>query len=389
MVEFLAKHGYWVLFVAVLGRQACVPLPADLIMLAAGALAGLGRLSLVSIVTVSVTAFLLADLAWYEAGRRWGNRTLHLVCKVARKPISYADQIEATFQRHGVKWLLISKFVIGLDAVAAPMSGISRIGLAPFLVFDVIGAILWVLSFAAVGYAFNDRLDYIATYVGHIGTLVAVAGVAGLCVHSILKIGDFYRFLREFRLALITPEQLRSKLIAGKSVLLFDLQGGERHCQGLMGIPGAVRIDPRQLCRYGRQYRHGVTTELEIILYGASLSGRTSMRAALALRRKGFERVRPLAGGLQSWRDCGYPVTRDVLMLSHQELAVYVLREVFCCSPANSAQILQLTVADVQQLLEQAEARLGTSKSFRQSFLEQELPKNIGDSICSGPVSVL
>lgn len=89
---------------------------------------------------------------------------------------------------------------------------------------------------------------------------MAVAGVAGLCVRSILKIGDFYRFLCEFRLALITPEQLRSKLIAGKSVLLFDLQGGERQCQGLMGIPGAVRIDPRQLCRYGRQYRHGVTT---------------------------------------------------------------------------------------------------------------------------------
>ena len=166
MVEFLAKHGYWVLFVAVLGRQACVPLPADLIMLAAGALAGPGRLSLVSIVTVSVTAFLLADLAWYETGRRWGNRTLHLVCKVGRKPISYADQIEATFQRHGVKWLLISKFVIGLDAIAAPMSGISRISLAPFLVFDVIGAILWVLSCAAVGHAFSDRLDYIATYVG-------------------------------------------------------------------------------------------------------------------------------------------------------------------------------------------------------------------------------
>ncbi len=156
-----------------------------------------------------------------------------------------------------------------------------------------------------------------------------------------------------------------------------------------MGIPGAVRIDPRQLCRYGRQYRRGVTTELEIILYGASLSGRTSVRAALALRRKGFERVRPLAGGLRAWRDCGFPVTRDAPILSHQELAVYVLREVFCCSPANSAQILQLTVADVQQLLEQAEAHLGTSKSSRQTFLEQDLPKNIGDSICCGPVSIL
>ena len=39
--------------------------------------------------------------------------------------------------------------------------------------------------------------------------------------------------------------------------------------------------------------------------------------------------------------------------------------------------------------LQPEEARLGTSKSCRQTFLEQDLPKNIRDSICSGPVSVL
>jgi len=80
MVEFLARYGYWLLFVSVLGRQACLPIPANLLLLAAGALAGLGKLSFVNIVAVSVIAFLLADHAWYEAGRRWGgqNAALHL-----------------------------------------------------------------------------------------------------------------------------------------------------------------------------------------------------------------------------------------------------------------------------------------------------------------------
>jgi hypothetical protein len=36
MVEFLSQHGYWVLFVSVLGRQACLPVPANLLLLAAG-----------------------------------------------------------------------------------------------------------------------------------------------------------------------------------------------------------------------------------------------------------------------------------------------------------------------------------------------------------------
>jgi membrane protein DedA with SNARE-associated domain len=71
MVEVLAKHGYWILFVSVLGRQACLPVPANLFLLAAGALAGLGKLSFLGIVVFSLTAFLLADLAWYKADQRW------------------------------------------------------------------------------------------------------------------------------------------------------------------------------------------------------------------------------------------------------------------------------------------------------------------------------
>src|SRR6201987_2303172 len=86
LIEFLEGHGYWVLFASVVGRQACLPVPANLLLLAAGALAGQGKLSFVNIVAVSVIAFLLADHAWYEAGRRWGGKTLHFICGSTRDP---------------------------------------------------------------------------------------------------------------------------------------------------------------------------------------------------------------------------------------------------------------------------------------------------------------
>ena len=40
IVWLLTMHGYWLLFLCVLGRQACLPIPANLFVLAAGALAG-------------------------------------------------------------------------------------------------------------------------------------------------------------------------------------------------------------------------------------------------------------------------------------------------------------------------------------------------------------
>jgi len=201
MVAFLAKHGYWLLFISVLGRQACLPVPANLLLLAAGALAGLGRLSFVNIVAFSVIAFILADLTWYEAGRRWGSRTMHFICGSSRDPSSCVRQVTDRFNRHGAKVLLISKFIIGLDAVAAPMAGISGTARPRFLAFDAIGAILWSSAYATLGYAFRNQLDRVASYSTKMGTLVVLAGIAGFGVFIILRLIRWYRFVHEFRLA--------------------------------------------------------------------------------------------------------------------------------------------------------------------------------------------
>ncbi len=69
-LHFLARHGYWLLVGAVLGRQACLPVPANLFLLAAGALAHSGNMNLSAALVVSVMTFMVADFAWYSAGRR-------------------------------------------------------------------------------------------------------------------------------------------------------------------------------------------------------------------------------------------------------------------------------------------------------------------------------
>jgi membrane protein DedA with SNARE-associated domain len=188
MVEFLAQHGYWVLFVSVLGRQACLPVPAGLVLVAAGALASLGKLNLTGIIAFTVGAFLLADVAWYGAGRTWGGRTLEFVCGAAADPCACVGKITGKFGRHGARLLLVSKFIIGVDAVAVPMAGISRTGLPRFLVFDALGAILWSSAYTAFGYIFSDQLDHVAEYAAAMGKPAVLAGVAGLGASIIFKL---------------------------------------------------------------------------------------------------------------------------------------------------------------------------------------------------------
>ena len=78
LVHFVARHGYWLLVIAVLGRQACLPVPANLLLVAAAALTRSGQLNLSAVVGLSVLTFLLADLVWYalisilvHLGKRW------------------------------------------------------------------------------------------------------------------------------------------------------------------------------------------------------------------------------------------------------------------------------------------------------------------------------
>ena len=368
MVEFLTRHGYWILFLSVLGRQACLPVPANLLLLAAGALVGLGKLNLAGIIASAVAGFLLADTAWYGAGRGGGGKTLEFVCGAAGDPAACVGKLSDNFRRHGASWLLVSKFLIGVDAVAAPMAGITRTGLPRFLLFDAMGAILWSSVYAALGYIFADRLDRVAEYIATIWKLVGLAGFAGLGIFIIFRLVRWYHFLRKFKLARITVQELQEKLSAGARLLVLDLQGGDLSPdEKLLAIPGAVRIDPRQLSGYIRQYRGAdLATDREVILYCASPGEAISARVALALRQRGFDDVRPLAGGLQAWINQGLPVTTNVRMLPAPEHTVFVLREVFQYSRLNAARLLKTSTANVDHLLEHALERVGTTASAQQ-----------------------
>ena len=120
------------------------------------------------------------------------------------------------------------------------------------------------------------------------------------------------------------------------------------------------------------------------------------LSAAAAVFDRPYRRIGHSFGGASSKRIHPHSksspetilITRDVQMLPYAKLEVYLLREVFRCSPANSTQI-RSTVADVQQLLKQLDAHLRTSRSFHQILLEQLQRKDIADSICCGPVSAL
>jgi membrane protein DedA with SNARE-associated domain len=74
IVQFVLKHGYPILFAALFARQIGLPVPGPLFLLAAGALAAVGKLGFLAALGLAIIACVVGDLPWYEAGRRHGDR---------------------------------------------------------------------------------------------------------------------------------------------------------------------------------------------------------------------------------------------------------------------------------------------------------------------------
>jgi membrane protein DedA with SNARE-associated domain len=98
-----------VVFLNVLVQQLGLPVPAMPTLLLAGSLA-LGPLPLGQVLATAVLASVLADAAWYGAGRAFGYRVLSGLCTLSINPASCLSQTEARFVRWGLPSLVVAKF---------------------------------------------------------------------------------------------------------------------------------------------------------------------------------------------------------------------------------------------------------------------------------------
>lgn len=263
LVQFLLRHGYVVLFGAVFMEQVGIPIPAAPVMLAAGALAAHGNLSLASVVLLSVLASLLGDLAWFQLGRRRGNKVLNLICRLSLEPDTCVRRTEDVFSRHGGRALVVAKFIPGLNTAAPPMAGHLGMGWFRFLMYDLAGAVLWVAAFTGIGTLFSEQIEDVALLLAHLGHGAIVLAVGSLAAYLAWKYAQRRRFLRKLRIARISPDELMQKMAAGEEVTIVDLRHAIELENTEVRLPGALHMVPEDI----RHRHHEIPRDRDIVLY--------------------------------------------------------------------------------------------------------------------------
>ena len=317
MDYYLVHTTYPILFASVFARQLCLPVPAILFLLAGGAVAGSGQLSFSGVLSVAVLGCVLADIVWFEAGRRSGKRVLRLLCALAADPSRCIRRARTVFASRGLPILLIAKFVPGLDGICPPMAGMTGASRIAFVAYDAGGSALWAGAYVFGGFVFAKELDRVVQYTSvAANALILIFGVP-LLVFFVWKLAQLVRMIRLLRPLQITPEMLKSRLDSEERLGIVDLLRFEEDQEEIAVITGAVRLDPREL---RRKKRIVVPDDIDLVLYCGSKNSFVSARVAVAMRKHGIQRVHVLTGGLTAWKALGFPMS-SVMADPNEELA--------------------------------------------------------------------
>jgi membrane protein DedA with SNARE-associated domain len=261
VLSFVERHGYGLLFGWVLVEQSAIPVPSAPLLLATGALIHTGGLTLLPALLSCLAAALVADTVWFELGRHRGRQVLRLVCRLSLEPDSCVRQTENAFRKYGMRSLLVSKFIPGLNAVAAPLAGNSRSSYLQFAIYDVAGSSIWAGAYFAAGYVFSGQLELAVDYASRMGSNLLALVVLLFVLWIAGKYLQRRRFLRQLEIARIAPVELQQRLAAGEDLFIVDLRNGPEDEAVL--IPGAVRILPEDLATAGR----AIPRDRDIILF--------------------------------------------------------------------------------------------------------------------------
>lgn len=190
LAPLLTHYGYWAVGAVVLVEDFGIPAPGETVLIAAGIYAGAGQLNIVAVTVIAFAAAVIGDNIGYLIGHTGGRAVVHRWGRYVYLTPERFRKAEEFFTRHGGKIVVVARFVEGLRQVNGIIAGTSGMPWRRFLVFNAIGAALWVGLWAALAYAAGTHItavyDVITRY--QLYALIALGVlIAALVLRHLLR----------------------------------------------------------------------------------------------------------------------------------------------------------------------------------------------------------
>jgi membrane-associated protein len=158
--QFFDAYGYWTLVVILLLENAGLPVPGETTLLFASFLAYSEReLHLGYIILFGTLACTIGDNLGYWVGYRGGRPLLDRYQRffhIRPKTIARGERL---FDRYGPATIFFARFLFGMRIIAGPLAGVLRMPWKRFVLYNFLGAGVWVTVIATLGYLFGSQWE--------------------------------------------------------------------------------------------------------------------------------------------------------------------------------------------------------------------------------------
>lgn len=166
-IDFIESFGYFLIFLSTLFEASPfigVFIPGSIIIFFAGFAAKLMLLDFKIVVFLAVLGAILGDVAGYLFGRYKGKEFLHKYGKYFLIRKEYIDKSCEIVHEHTGKSLVLGR-INPITRSAAPfIVGAHKVDFWKFMVYNVLGGILWGFIFVSLGYALGGSYQIAIAY---------------------------------------------------------------------------------------------------------------------------------------------------------------------------------------------------------------------------------
>ena len=187
--ELVNNYGNWIyaiLFAIVFCETGLVVLPflpGDSMLFAAGTIAAVGDMNIFVLIGLLIVAAILGDFVNFEIGKHFGQKLFsNPNSKIFKQ--SYLQKTHDYYEKYGGRTIIIARFVPIVRTFAPFVGGMGNMNYAQFARYNIVGAVLWVVSFTTLGYFFG-QLPFVKEHFSWIMIAIIVFSVVPMVIEII------------------------------------------------------------------------------------------------------------------------------------------------------------------------------------------------------------
>lgn len=188
ILHFFQLYGYWIVFFGVMLENAGVPVPGETVLLAAGVYARWGHFRFWAVVALAFSGAVLGDNCGYWVGRTLGRSFLETYGNKFFFSQKRQEVMRSYFKKYGARTVLVARFITGLRVFTALFAGASHMEWRLFLFCNAVGAAIWSVVIASLGYLFGQNWEMLERTVGWSGVVLLILAVLWALSFGIKKV---------------------------------------------------------------------------------------------------------------------------------------------------------------------------------------------------------